>query len=62
MGRGPRGRSVNMSAYSEWKYGLISDAEYNHICRAEEFWDNYYEEHPEYLDEDEGGEYDIYFD
>lgn len=62
MGRGPRRRSVDMSAYSEWKHGLISDSEYNHICREEEFWDDYYREHPEYLDEDEEDEYDIYFD
>jgi len=25
-----------MSAYSEWKAGLITDAEYNTICRREE--------------------------
>lgn len=24
-----------MSAYSEWKAGLITDAEYNTICRRE---------------------------
>ena len=24
-----------MSAYSEWKAGLITDAEYNTICRKE---------------------------
>ena len=52
-----------MSAYSEWKYGLISDAEYNSICRSEEFWDNYYDEHPEELeDEEDADEYGIYFD
>ena len=42
-----------MSAYSEWKYGLITDAEYNCICREEEFWDNYYMNHPEELEEEE---------
>ena len=42
-----------MSAYSEWKYGLITDAEYNHICREEEFWDRYYTEHPEELEDDD---------
>lgn len=36
-----------MSAYSDWKYGLITDAEYNHICREEEYWDKYFETHPE---------------
>lgn len=60
MGRGPgRGRSVNMSAYSEWKYGLITDSEYSYFCRKEEYEDRYYEEHPE---DDEEDEYDIYFD
>ena len=61
MGRGPRGRSVNMSAYSEWKYGLISDSEYNSICRREEAEDRYYQEHGYYEDE-EVDEYDIYLD
>ena len=36
-----------MSAYSEWKYGLITDAEYNSACREEEERDRYYEAHPE---------------
>lgn len=27
-----------MSAYAEWKAGMITDAEYNSICR-EEAWD-----------------------
>ena len=48
-----------MSAYSEWKYGLITDSEYSYFCRKEEYEDRYYEEHP---DEDEEDEYDIYFD
>lgn len=26
-----------MSAYSEWKAGLITDAEYSTICRREEY-------------------------
>ncbi len=35
-----------MSAYSEWKAGLITDAEYNTICRREEaedrpWWDTF---------------------
>ena len=38
-----------MSAYSEWKAGLITDAEYNTICRREEaedkpWWDTYSDE------------------
>lgn len=28
-----------MSAYSEWKCGLITDAEYNTICRREWYED-----------------------
>ena len=39
-----------MSAYSEWKAGLITDVEYNTICRREEaehrpWWDTYDEEY-----------------
>ena len=30
-----------MSAYSEWKAGLITDAEYNTICRREEYEDKF---------------------
>ncbi len=30
-----------MSAYSEWKAGLITDAEYNTICKREEYEDKY---------------------
>lgn len=33
-----------MSAYSEWKYGLITDSEYESICRREAAEDNYFEE------------------
>lgn len=38
-----------MSAYSDWKYGLITDSEYNTICRREEaenrpWWDTHDEE------------------
>ena len=40
-----------MSAYSEWKYGLITDAEYASICRDEAYWDRYYEDHPDELEE-----------
>ena len=41
-----------MSAYSEWKAGLITDAEYNTICKQEEaehrpWWDTYDEEFEE---------------
>ena len=41
-----------MSAYSEWKYGLITDAEYNTICRREEYEDRYYRDHPEEYEDD----------
>ena len=44
-----------MSAYSEWKYGLITDAEYAGICREEEYRDRYYEDYP---DEDYDEEYE----
>ena len=30
-----------MSAYSEWKYGLITDSEYRSICLREEYEDRY---------------------
>ena len=51
-----------MSAYSEWKYGLITDAEYEHICREEEFWDKYYEERLDYDEDDlEEDEYELRF-
>jgi len=38
-----------MSAYSEWKAGLITDAKYNTICRREEaedrpWWDTFDDE------------------
>ena len=57
-----------MSAYSDWKYGLISDSEYNSICRAEDVRDGYrpanhvWEEDlwNEWAEEED--EYDIYFD
>jgi hypothetical protein len=32
-----------MSAYSEWKAGLITDAEYATICRREEYEDKYFD-------------------
>lgn len=45
-----------MSAYSEWKYGLITDAEYNTICRREEadhcpWWEESNEEDDDDIDE-----------
>ena len=38
-----------MSAYSEWKFGLLTDAEYATICRREEaeqkpWWDTFSDE------------------
>ena len=38
-----------MSAYAEWKNGMITDAEYASICREEEWELN----HPEEWDEEE---------
>ena len=49
-----------MSAYSEWKYGLITDAEYNSICRREEAEDRYYYEHGYYEDEEDEDDADEY--
>lgn len=45
-----------MSAYAEWKAGLITDAEYNTICKQEEserrpWWDTFSEEE-EFEDDD----------
>lgn len=45
-----------MSAYSDYKYGLITEAEYNGACREEEFWDRYWDEHPEEFNDEEEGE------
>ena len=43
-----------MSAYSEWKHGLRTDAEYASACRAEEYTSRYWDEHPdEFNDESE---------
>lgn len=49
-----------MSAYSEWKAGLITDAEYNSICKREEYehrpwWDTSDDE--EEFEEDEIDEF-----
>lgn len=40
-----------MSAYAEWKAGLITDAEYNTICRREEYEDRFGDE--EVFDDDD---------
>ena len=45
------GRKV--SAYSEWKFGLITDAEYAAACREEEVTTRYWEEHPEEFNDEE---------
>lgn len=42
-----------MSAYSEWKAGLITDAEYNTICRREEYEDKYSDYDDEEVFEDD---------
>ena len=49
-----------MSAYSEWKHGLITDAEYASACRAEEYTSRYWDEHPDEFngDGDEFGDDD----
>lgn len=49
-----------MSAYSEWKYGLITDAEYSSACREEEYRDKWLEEHGQ--DEDEFDESEVFID
>ena len=41
-----------MSAYSEWKYGLITDSEYNAICRREEAEDQYQDDDDWYEEEE----------
>lgn len=57
-----------MSAYSEWKYGLISDGEYNSICKQEDYeererlkqvyaGDGDDDEEEEYLEDDELDEF-----
>lgn len=41
-----------MSAYAEWKAGMITDAEYNSICR-EEAWDADHDDEEEEVFEDD---------
>ena len=43
-----------MSAYSEWKAGLITDAEYSTICKREEYEDRFcdFDEDEEFEDDD----------
>lgn len=43
-----------MSAYTDWKYGLITDAEYNTICREEYMRDmaDDWDEEEEFEDDD----------
>jgi hypothetical protein len=36
-----------MSASAEYRAGMLTEAEYNSACRAEAFWSDYYDEHPE---------------
>lgn len=42
-----------MSAWAEWKHGLITDSEYRSIMREEELRDRDYLLGEEYEDEDE---------
>lgn len=48
-----------MSAYAEWKNGMITDAEYASICREEEWEMNHPEEwnDEEVFEDDEVDEY-----
>lgn len=46
-----------MSAFAEWKNGLITDAEYSSACRAEEWTSNYWDEHPDEFNDDESEDY-----
>ena len=46
-----------MSAYSDWKAGLITDMEYSYICRREEYDDQMYDEWNE-EEEFEDGDFD----
>ena len=41
-----------MSAYSDWKFGLITDAEYATACREEEYTSRYWDEHPDEFNDD----------
>ena len=50
-----------MSAYSDWKYGLITDAEYNAICRREWYedqthWSKGHDWDDDELDDEKGEE------
>lgn len=51
-----------MSAYSEWKFGLITDAEYAAACREEEFTSRYWDEHPDEFNDDDPDQDDEEFD
>lgn len=46
-----------MSAYSDWKAGLITDMEYSYISRREEYEDQMYDEWNE-EEEFEDGDFD----
>ena len=46
-----------MSAYSEWKAGLITDAEYNTICRREEYEDQFWDDDEEVFEDDDVDEF-----
>lgn len=42
-----------MSAYSEWKHGLITDAEYASACRQEEAISRYWDDHQDEFNDDD---------
>lgn len=41
-----------MSAYSDWKAGLITDAEYSYLCRRDEY-DERFQDETQWDDEEE---------
>lgn len=46
-----------MSAYSDWKHGIITDDQYRSACMMEEYMDRLLEERREStLEEEEGGD------
>lgn len=51
-----------MSAYSEWKHGLITDAEYASACREEEETSRYWAAHPDEFNDDDPEESEDYFE
>lgn len=61
MCKGPEGGD-RMSAFAEWKNGLITDAEYASACRQEEAISRYWDEHPDEFNDDDPDESEDYFE